>query len=88
MIGPWFSTLRSLCVLRASAVYMFFRPLLPRRRGERRDYAEKYKLGHHSESQVLPVGQPAADEVKNPVRHLHLLPRAHSSSYRERPQDH
>ena len=35
----------------------------------------------------LPVRQPVADEVENPIRHLHLLPRSHSGSYRERPQD-
>src|ERR1044072_4346855 len=38
-------------------------------------------------TRFLPVIQAAADEVENPVRHLHLLPRTHSSRYRERPQD-
>src|SRR6185503_15499715 len=35
----------------------------------------------------LPVSQAVSNEFKNPVRHLHLLPRPHSRRYRERPQD-
>gem|GEM_PF-4031743 len=37
-------TLRSLCVLCVSAVYIFFRFFLPPRRKGRRDYAEEIQL--------------------------------------------